>query len=120
MKTPSGMAIADFSPSGAMLRMIAGFRISRAIYVAAKLGVADLLKGGPKSSEELAQLTGTHAPSLYRVMRALASAGVFDQDEQRRFTLTPSQRRYVAMSPIRCAPGRFWCWERSITRHGVT
>jgi O-methyltransferase domain/Dimerisation domain len=89
MKTPSGMAIADFSPSGAMLRMISGFRVSRAIYVAAKLGVADLLKGGPKSSEELAQLTGTHAPSLYRVMRALASAGLFGQDEQGRFTLTP-------------------------------
>ena len=72
-----------------MLQIMTGFRVSRATHVAAKLGIADLLKDGPKSSEELAQLTDTHAPSLYRVMRALASAGVFGQDEQGRFTLTP-------------------------------
>lgn len=72
-----------------MLQMFTGFRVSRAIYVAAKLGIADLLKDGPKSSEELARLAETHAPSLYRVMRALASAGVFGQDQRGRFTLTP-------------------------------
>ena len=82
-------ASADVPPSVAMLRMILSFRVSRSIYVAAKLGIADLLKDGPKSSEELAPLTDTHAPSLYRVMRALASVGVFGQDEQGRFTLTP-------------------------------
>jgi hypothetical protein len=89
MNTPSGIATADFSPSAAMLQIMTGFRVSRATYVAAKLGIADLLKDGPKSSEELAQLTDTHAPSLYRIMRALASVGVFGQDEQGRFTLTP-------------------------------
>ena len=89
MDTPRGIATADFSPSAAMLQIMTGFRVSRATYVAAKLGIADLLKDGPKSSEELAQLTDTHAPSLYRVMRGLASAGVFGQDEQGRFTLTP-------------------------------
>ena len=89
MDTPSGIATADFSPSAAMLQIMTGFRISRATYIAAKLGVADLLKEGSKSGEELAQLTDTHAPSLYRVMRALASAGVFGQDQQGRFTLTP-------------------------------
>ncbi len=72
-----------------MLRMISGFRVSRAIYVAAELGIADLLKDGPKSSEELARLTSTHPPSLYRVIRALASVGVFAEDEQGHFTLTP-------------------------------
>jgi hypothetical protein len=82
-------AASDLSPTAAMLQIMTGFRVSRATYVAAKLGIADLLKDGPKSSEELAQLTDTHAPSLYRVMRALASAGVFGQDEQGRFTLTP-------------------------------
>jgi O-methyltransferase domain/Dimerisation domain len=89
MNTPSGIATADFSPSAAILQIMTGFRVSRATYVAAKLGIADLLKDGPKSSEELAQLTDTHAPSLYRVMRALASVGVFGQDEQGRFALTP-------------------------------
>jgi O-methyltransferase domain/Dimerisation domain len=89
MSTPSGIATAEFSPSAAMLQIMTGFRVSRATYVAAKLGIADLLKDGAKSAEELAQLTDTHAPSLYRVMRGLVSAGIFDQDEQGRFTLTP-------------------------------
>ena len=79
----------DISPSAAMRQITTGFWVSRATYVAAKLGIADLLKDGPKSSEELAQLTDTHAPSLYRVIRALASVGIFGQDEQGRFTLTP-------------------------------
>jgi hypothetical protein len=68
--------------------MISGFRVSRAIYVAAKLGIADLLKDGPKSNEELARFTSMHPPSLYRVMRALASVGIFAEDEQSCFTLT--------------------------------
>jgi len=80
---------ADVPPPVAMLQMIAGFWVSRAIYIAAKLGIADLLKDQPQSSEELARATGTHASSLHRVLRALASAGVFAQDAQGRFTLTP-------------------------------
>lgn len=82
-------ANADIPPSVAMLRMILGFRVSRSIYVAAKLGIADLLKDGPKSSEELARLTSTHPASLYRVIRALASVGIFAEDELGRFSLTP-------------------------------
>lgn len=89
MEMPSGIGTADVSPSATMLQIMTGFRVSRATYVVAKLGIADLLKDGSKSSEELAQLTDTHAPSLYRVMRGLVSAGIFDQDEQERFTLTP-------------------------------
>ena len=57
--------------------------------VAAKLGIADLLKDGPKSSDELAQATGTHGRSLYRLLRALASVGVFAEAEDGRFELTP-------------------------------
>jgi hypothetical protein len=72
-----------------MLQLISGFWVSRALYVAAKLDIADLLAEGPKGSEELAKATGTHAPSLYRVLRALASVGVFAQEEQGRFALTP-------------------------------
>ncbi len=80
---------ADFPPPVAMLQMISGFWISRAIYVAAKLGIADHLGDGHKTANELAAATGTHAPSLYRVLRALASVGVFTEDEKRGFTLTP-------------------------------
>jgi len=76
-------------PPVAMLQMIQGFWVSRAIYVAAKLGIPDLLKDGPKSPDELAHATGTHAPSLYRVLRALHSVGVFAAEDRGRFALTP-------------------------------
>jgi hypothetical protein len=71
-----------------MLQLIAGFRISRILYVAARLGLADLLRETPADSAALASVTGTHAPSLYRLMRALASIGVLAEDEQHRFSLT--------------------------------
>ncbi len=82
-------AIADISPSVTMFQMVRAFFASRAIYIAAKLGLADLLKNEPKSSEELAQATGTDASALYRLMRTLASVGVFAEDNQHRFVLTP-------------------------------
>jgi len=75
----------ELPPQFAMLQLITGFWVSRAIYVAAKLGLADLVKGSPKTADELARLTGTHAPSLYRVLRALASVGVFAEDGRGRF-----------------------------------
>jgi DNA-binding IclR family transcriptional regulator len=64
--------------------MIQGFWVSRALYVAAKLSIPDLLKDKLKSSADLAQATGTHAPSLYRVLRAMDSVGVFAEDDQGR------------------------------------
>jgi len=79
----------ELPPTAAILQMIQGFWVSRAIYVAAKLGIPDLLKDGPKSAENLAQVTSTHAPTLYRVMRALDSVGVLAEDGDGRFTLTP-------------------------------
>jgi O-methyltransferase len=68
--------------------MIWGIHSSRAIYVAAKLGIADLLADGPFSSQELALATGAHEPSLYRVLRLLAALGVFKEAEPRSFGLT--------------------------------
>ncbi|MBZ5576094.1 MAG: methyltransferase [Acidobacteriia bacterium] len=81
--------LSELPPPVAMLHMIQGFWVSRALYVAAKLGLPDLLKDEPKSSRDLAEATGTHAPSLYRVLRALHSVGVFAEDDQGRFLLTP-------------------------------
>lgn len=67
-----------------------GFWLARMLYVVAELRVADYLKDGPASSETLAQHTGADARSLYRVLRALASVGVFAEDDQGQFRLTPS------------------------------
>jgi hypothetical protein len=99
------VACPDTPPSVAMLRMISGFRVSRAIYIAAKLGLADLLKDGSKHTEELAEVTGTHAPSLHRVMRSLASVGIFAEDEPRRFALTP-----IAATLQSNVPGSLRAW----------
>ena len=83
------MDTGDQRPSAALLGLVNGYQVSQAIHVAATLGIADLLKNGPRSSDDLAAATGTHAGSLYRLLRALASVGVFREDADRRFALTP-------------------------------
>lgn len=71
-----------------VLRMIQGIHISRAIYVMAYFGIAERLANGPVPVEELARVTQTHEPSLYRVLRLLGSLGVLAEDEPRTFRLT--------------------------------
>jgi hypothetical protein len=66
---------------------ILGFVVSRAIYVVAKLGVADLLAGGPLSAEELASRCDAHASSLERFLRTLVRAGIFVESAPGRFGL---------------------------------
>ena len=68
---------------------IAAFRLSQMISVAAKLGLADLLKDRALSVGELATKTGTHEDSLYRVLRTMAGFGIFAEEENRTFRLTP-------------------------------
>ena len=82
-----------------MLRIISGFWISRAVYIAAKLGIPDQLKHSPKTANDLAADTGTHAPSLYRVLRALAGVAVFAEDSKGRFSLTPISETLLSDSP---------------------
>jgi hypothetical protein len=73
-----------------LLSMLTGYWTSQSVYVAAKLGIADLLQAGPQTAEQLAAATDTHAEALYRLLRALASVGLFREDEQGRFELTPA------------------------------
>ena len=79
----------EIPPPLQMLQLISGFWIARCIYVLAKLGLADLIKDEPKTADDLAEATGTHGPSLFRVLRALASVGVITQDDRNRFGATP-------------------------------
>ena len=81
-----------------MLQIISGFWISRAVYVIAKLGIPDLLKPGPKTADELAATTNMHAPSLFRILRALASVGVLNSADGR-FALTPLSETLVTDAP---------------------
>jgi hypothetical protein len=79
---------AEIQARMALLQMSNGYWVSQALYAAAKLGIADLLKDGAKHSDELAQATGTHARSLYRLLRGLASVGVFAEHAPHVFSLT--------------------------------
>ena len=76
-------------PEAVVTQMIFGKWVAMALSVAAKLRVADALAAGPKAVTELAADTHTHPPSLYRVLRALASVGVFAEDSDGRFRQTP-------------------------------
>lgn len=77
------------NPSAELMRLVNGYRVSQAIHVAATLGIADLLKEGPRSADDLAAATDSHAGTLYRVLRALAAVGVFREQADRRFSLAP-------------------------------
>lgn len=70
-------------------QMITGYWLSQAIYAAAKFAIADHLKDGPRSVGELATVSSTNPDALYRLLRALASVGIFAEGESRRFSLTP-------------------------------
>jgi ubiquinone/menaquinone biosynthesis C-methylase UbiE len=76
-------------PHAQVIQMATAYWVSRALYVAAQLGIADLLKDAAQDAEALAAATGTHAPALRRVLRSLASVGLFTTDAQGRFSLTP-------------------------------
>jgi O-methyltransferase domain/Dimerisation domain len=72
----------------AMLERIAAYWQSQLVYVAAKLGIADALVDGPLTVQEIAARVGAHPPYLKRVLRALASLGIFAADPHGRFHLT--------------------------------
>ncbi|MDQ5831919.1 MAG: acetylserotonin O-methyltransferase [Actinomycetota bacterium] len=79
----------DLPPHVQLIQMGMGYWVSRVVYAAAKLGLADQLAAGPLSAAELAGVTHTHAPSLHRLMRTLASLGILTERDAQRFALTP-------------------------------
>lgn len=71
-----------------LIQMCAGAWVAAAAYAAAKLALADHLAGGPRSALDLASVTGTHAPTLQRFMRTLASFGILAEVDGQKFGLT--------------------------------
>src|SRR5437016_883701 len=82
-KTKSGP-----TPEQIVMQMAMGHVQAAAIHVAAKLGIADLLANGPRPVAELAKKTSVNEDALYRVLRALASNGLFTETASRTFALT--------------------------------
>lgn len=71
-----------------MLQLLNAFLTVQAIHVAAALNIADLLAARPATIDDLAAASGAHRPSLHRLLRFLAGAGVFHEETNGRFALT--------------------------------
>jgi hypothetical protein len=76
-------------PRAALSAMLSGHLVALAISLATRLGIPDLVARRPRTIAVLARATGSHPDTLYRVLRALAAAGVFAERPGRRFGRTP-------------------------------
>lgn len=112
--------MADPDSSTGLLRdrlgQMLNYSLTQMIYVAAKLNIADLLANGPRSVEEIAATVGAHPRSLYRLLRALASLGIFEEDSNGRFGLTPlaellQTEREGSLHPFALSYGEPWWWD---------
>jgi SAM-dependent methyltransferase len=83
------MSGSPLPPGSILYQLSIGHYVSRALHLAAKLGIADQIAAGRRSAEALAAATGTHAAALRRVLRLLVSAGVFSEGDDGGFGLTP-------------------------------
>lgn len=77
------------NPAANLMKLINGFWMTQAVYVAAQLGIADLLAGGPRTACDLASAVAVQPQPLHRLLRALASVGVFEELDGGLFGLTP-------------------------------
>ena len=89
----------DLAAARALLDLVNGSWVAQACYVAAHLGIADLLAAGPRTAEDLATATGTHAPALRRLLAALGSVDVCRQRADGSFEMTPIGRRLQTDAP---------------------
>src|SRR5262245_1921817 len=99
------------NPSADLSRIIDGFQAARAAHVAAELGIADLLRGGPRDIDDLAAATRTHSGTLYRLLRTLSAVGVFRENHRRQFALT-AVGEYLRSD----VPGSLRDWARLVGR----
>jgi hypothetical protein len=79
----------DPDPATTIRRMVDGYQVSQTIHAAATLGIADLLADASRTNDELAAATGTHPPTLYRLLRALAGVEILHELDGQRFELAP-------------------------------
>lgn len=83
------MTESTLKPEDQMMQWITSKWISKPIHVAVELGIADLLRDRPMTLKALAHKTDTHAPTLYRLLRALSTVGIFIENDNQKFELTP-------------------------------
>lgn len=76
-------------PQAMIMQLSMGAMVTQAIFVAAKLGIADILADGQKHIDAISREAGAHSPSLYRILRSLASLRVFKETQPSMFSNTP-------------------------------
>src|SRR4028118_504837 len=92
-------AVQDDDELLAVVGMLRGQGLARAVETAAELGIADLVAEGPRSVDDLADTTGSQPPSLYRLLRALAAHGLFAELGAWRFAQTPRSATLMSTHP---------------------
>jgi hypothetical protein len=90
LATPPSSQIQQPTANEIVMQLATGYMASISIHIVAKLGIADLLKNGARSTADLAAATQTNEDRLYRMLRALAATGIFTEVAPRRFALTPA------------------------------
>ena len=116
LTTPQQTSTSLPPPETVLTQIMLGRVASQALYVAAKLGIADLLVYGPKGVNDLARVADADAPSLYRVLRALASLGIFQEQDNQVFALTPAAEALRSDVPnslrdVAIFWGEDWNWQ---------
>ena len=99
MAKPKRAAAKKTSDPMTLLQLTTGKWVSQALAVVAELGIADLLKGGPRTAADIARATNSSEDGIYRLLRALGSVGLFAEAGQRKFRLTPLGRLLRTDSP---------------------
>jgi hypothetical protein len=94
----------EIPPEGQLMQLTMGNFVSQAVYVAAKLGIADQLTKGPRSAYDIAAATDADERSVYRLLRALASLGVFVEKDDHTFANTPISETLLSDSPKSMRP----------------
>ena len=87
------------SPQAVLRQMVQGFMPAKSLQVAAELGIADLIAEKPKSADQLSTILGVHSESLYRLLRALTSLGIFKEISHNQFENTPLSEAFRTNVP---------------------
>lgn len=103
------MTVTELPPSAVMANITFGAFVAHMVGIVAELGIADLLKDGPRDADQLAKSVGANPDALYRVLRALASVGIFSEVADRSFQLTP-----LAECLRTGVPGSMRSWARAV------
>jgi hypothetical protein len=101
--------VSSLPPQMQMFLLSEGTTVFTAVTLAAELGIADVLADGPRSSDEIAETTSTHADSMYRLLRLLSVFGVFSEVQPHRFVQTPLSELLRSGTP-----GSMRAWMRMV------